>query len=54
MQIHEILQFFVLVERKKKKKLIRDKVEIENADMRKMKWPQQFHNKSYVTNYYLN
>ena len=26
--------------KKKKKKLIRDKVEIENADMRIMKWPQ--------------
>ena len=46
MQIHEILQFFVLV--KKKKRLIRDKVEIENANMRIIKWPQQFHNKSYV------
>ena len=39
MQIHEILQFFVLAERekKKKKKLIRDKVEIENVDMRIIK-----------------
>ena len=33
-QIHEILQFFVLV---KKKIIIRDKVEIENADMRIIK-----------------
>ena len=47
MQIHEILQFFVLA--KKKKILIRDKVEIKNAYMRIIKWPQQFHNKSYVT-----
>ena len=35
-QIHEILQFFVLV--KKKKRLIRDKVKIENFDMRIIKW----------------
>ena len=35
MQIHEILQFFVLA--KRKKKLIRDKMEIENADMRIIK-----------------
>ena len=46
-KIHEILQFFVLAEREKK--LIRDKVEIENANMRIIKWPQLFHNKSYAT-----
>ena len=50
MQIHEILQFFVLA--KKKKILIRDKVEIKNAYMRIIKWPQQFHNKSYATSCY--
>ena len=37
MQIHEILQFFVLAKRKKKKRIIRDKVEIENADMKIIK-----------------
>ena len=31
-----ILQFFVLI--KKKKRLIRDKVEVENADMWIIKW----------------
>ena len=35
-QIHELLQFFVLAKRKKKTN-IRDKVEIENADMRIIK-----------------
>ena len=49
MQIHEILQFFVLTKNKEKKKLIKDKVQIENADMRIIKWPQQFHNISYAT-----
>ena len=49
-QIHEILQFFCTSkEREKKKRLIRDKVEIENANMRIIKWSQQFHNKSYTT-----
>ena len=43
--------FFLLVKRKKKR-LIRDKVEIENVNMKIIKWPQQFHNKSYVTNCY--
>ena len=33
-----ILQFFVLI--KKKKRLIRDKVEVENADMWIIKWLQ--------------
>ena len=37
MQIHELLQFFVLEKREKKKTNIRDKVEIENADMRIIK-----------------
>ena len=37
-QIHEILQFFCTNKEKKKNKLIRDKVEIENADMRIIKW----------------
>ena len=36
-------------ENKKKKRLIKDKVQIENANMRIIKLPQQFHNKSYVT-----
>ena len=50
MQIHEILQFFCTnKENKKKKRLIKDKVQIENVDMRIIKWPQQFHNKSYAT-----
>ena len=34
---------------RKKNKLIKDKVQIENADIRIIKWPQQFHNKSYPT-----
>ena len=34
-QIHEILQFFVLV--RERKRLIKDKVEIENANMRIIK-----------------
>ena len=37
---------------KEKKRLIRDKVEIEIVDMRIIKWPQQFHNKFYATNCY--
>jgi len=39
MQIHKILQFFVLTKgiRKEKRKLIKDKVQIENADMRIIK-----------------
>ena len=49
-QIHEILQFFVLV--KERKRLIKDKVEIENANMRIIKWTQLFNNKSYVTSCY--
>ena len=38
-QIHEILQFFCTSKEieKKKKRLIRDKVEIENANMRIIK-----------------
>ena len=31
--------------KKKKKRLIKDKVQIENVDMRIIKWPQQFHKK---------
>ena len=50
MQIYEILQFSVLTKRiRKKKRLIKDKVQIENANMRIIKLPQQFHNKSYAT-----
>ena len=30
-------------------KLVKDKVQTENADMRILKWLQQFHNKSYAT-----
>ena len=42
--------FFVLTKRiRKKKRLIKDKVQTENADMRILKWLQQFHNKSYAT-----
>ena len=42
--------FFVLIKRiRKKNKLIKDKVQIENADIRIIKWPQNFHNKSYTT-----
>ena len=37
---------------KKKKTLVRDKLEIEYADMRIIKWLQQFHHKSYVTSCY--
>ena len=49
-QIHKILQFFVLTKRIRKKiRLIKDKVQIENVDMIIIKWPQQFHNKSYAT-----
>ena len=52
-KIYEILQFSVLKKRirKKKKRLIKDKVQIENAEMKIIKWPQQFHNKFYVTSY---
>ena len=39
-QIHKILQFFVLIKRIRKKKLIKDKVQIENVNMRIIKWPQ--------------
>ena len=35
-------------ENKKKNRLIKDKVQIENANMRIIKWLQQFHNKNYV------
>ena len=41
--------FCINKENKKKKRLIKDKVQIENVDMRIIKWPQQFHKKSYVT-----
>ena len=39
---------------KEKNRLIRNKaeIEIENAEMGTIKWPQYFHNKSYVTNCY--
>ena len=38
MQIHEILQFFCTnKENKKKKRLIKDKVQIKNVDMRIIK-----------------
>ena len=49
MQIHEILQFFCTnKENKKKNRPIKDKVQIENVDMRIIKWPQQFYNKFYA------
>ena len=42
--------FLVLTEKiRKKNRLIKDKVQTENADMKILKWPQQFHNKFYVT-----
>ena len=42
--------FFVLTKRiRKKNRLIKDKVQIENADMRIIKRQQQFHNKFYAT-----
>ena len=44
-----ITNFFVLTKRIKKKRLIKDKMQIENVDIRIIKWPQQFHNKSYAT-----
>ena len=51
-KIHEILQFFVLTKRiRKKKKLIKAKLQIANTDMRIIKWPQQVHNKFYATSY---
>ena len=40
MQIHEILQFFCTNKENKKNRLIKDKVQIENADIRIIKWPQ--------------
>ena len=41
MQLHEILQFFCTnKENKKKKRLIKDKIKIKNADIRIIKWPQ--------------
>ena len=36
-QIHEILQFFVLTKRIRKKKLIKDKMQIENANIKIIK-----------------
>ena len=48
---HKILQFFVLTKRiiKKKKRLIKAKLQIANTDMRIIKWPQQVYNKFYAT-----
>ena len=42
MQIHKILQFFCTNKENKGKKnrLIKDKVQIENVDMRIIKWQQ--------------
>ena len=51
-QIHEILQFFVLAKREKIRRLISDRVENKNVDMRIIKWTQQFHNKFYATTCY--
>ena len=49
---YEILQFFCTNKenKKKKKNPIKDKVKIENADMRIIKWPHKFHNRFYATN----
>ena len=49
---YEILQFFCTNKenKKKKKRPIKDKLQIENADMRIIKWPHKFHNRSYATN----
>ena len=52
-QIHmKYYNFFVLIKRirKKKKRPIKDKLQIENADMRIIKWLHKFHNRSYATN----
>ena len=49
-QVHEILQFFCTnKENKRKNRLIKNKVQIKNVDMRIIKWPQKFHNKFYAT-----
>ena len=43
MQLHEILQFFYTnKENKRKNRLIKNKVQIKNANMRIIKWLQQF------------
>ena len=47
-----IITIFCTRKERKKKDYIRDKVEIENADMRIIKWSQQFYNKSYATTCY--
>ena len=42
---------FIIPKRiRKKNRLIKDKVQIENADMRIINQPQQFHNKFHATN----
>ena len=49
-QEQEILQFFCTnKENKRKNRLIKNKVQIKNVDMRIIKWPQQFYNKFYAT-----
>ena len=50
MQIHEILLFFYTNKenKRKKKRLIKDVVQIENASMRIIKWSQKFYNKFYA------
>ena len=50
--IYDILHFFFFTNKenkKKNKRLIKDKMQIENVDIRIIKWPQQFYNKSYTT-----
>ena len=44
-----IIIFCINKENKKRKKKTKRKVQIENADMRIIKWPQQFHSKFYAT-----
>ena len=41
--------FYTNKENKKKNKLIKNKGQIENTNIRIIKWLQQFHNKSYTT-----
>ena len=50
MPIHEILQFFCTnKDKRKKNRLIKDKVQIEIANRRIIRWSQQFNTKYYTT-----
>ena len=48
MKYYKFFFFCTNRENKKKNRLIKDKVQTENADMKILKWPQQFHNKFYA------